>query len=184
MSKYKNFKANIIEENDRMFVLEWKNKDGSIFYSSTFYLDKVSGTLMIVSDMGTCIARWYNEVSETNLCTLLKDIYYFASKITCIDCLYIKTDEAVIEDIEKAKEIYISKYGSDDRTESDFEYIKNALLYSKIDDYPELTELYTMYKLNEIIDGEPGERLNPAVKAFSDGYIRAMKQLGRWKISL
>ena len=84
-----------------------------------------------------------------------------------------------LEFLKKAKEIYISKYGSDDRTESDFEYIKNALLYSKIDDYPELTELYTMYKLNEIIDGEPGERLNPAVKAFSDGYIRAMKQLGR-----
>lgn len=184
-NNYENFKANIIEENDRMFVFEWKNKDGSIFYSSTFYLDKVSGTLMIVSDMGTCIARWYNPVTEREMCRLVKDIAYFRSKIKAIDLMFFKNETTIAEDMDNAYKKYVEKYGEgydDDTLEdilNDFEWMKERLIYADPLFDTELEDMWGEYHLNEFIDGLPGERYNPAIELWSDGYIRAMKQLGR-----
>ncbi|WP_418576668.1 hypothetical protein [Phascolarctobacterium succinatutens] len=56
---FKNHKAKIVHDDDKMFVMEWRNKNGISSYAVKYIVDKVYGTLFVEGDLGFAIACWY-----------------------------------------------------------------------------------------------------------------------------
>lgn len=70
-------------DDEKILIIDWKNKDGSGEYAIRYTLDMEKGNFIITGDVGYCIASWYNHLTPDNLCKFLNNIGYFKEKINC-----------------------------------------------------------------------------------------------------
>ena len=91
-------------DDEKILIIDWKNKDGSGEYAIRYTLDMEKGNFIITGDVGYCIASWYNHLTPDNLCKFLNNIGYFKEKINCWTESYtyrykdIKDDLFVLKD--------------------------------------------------------------------------------------
>lgn len=57
---FSSHKAELIQDTERYFAVDWRKEDGSGDYYVNYILDKKRGSLIISGDLGDCIATWYN----------------------------------------------------------------------------------------------------------------------------
>lgn len=95
---FKNHKSKIVHDDDKMLVMEWRNKNGSSAYAVKYIVDKVCGTLFIEGDLGFAVACWYSHVTTEDILnyTNPKHIDYFVGKLKCSTDKY--TDGRVVDD--------------------------------------------------------------------------------------
>ena len=82
---FKTHKAKIVHDDDKMLVMEWRNKNGSSAYAVKYIVDKVYGTLFVEGDLGFAVACWYSHVTTEDILnyTNPKHIDYFVGKLKC-----------------------------------------------------------------------------------------------------
>ena len=84
-------------DDEKILIIDWKNKDGSGEYSIRYTLDIEKGNFIVTGDVGYCIASWYNHLTPDNLCKFLNNIVivglnliHTAIKISKMIFLYLK----------------------------------------------------------------------------------------------
>ena len=50
-------------DDEKILIIDWKNKDGSGEYAIRYTLDMEKGNFIITGDVGYCIASWYNHLT-------------------------------------------------------------------------------------------------------------------------
>lgn len=101
MRKYfKDHKAELVVDNDRLCMIDFRNKNGSSNYYVNFIIDKKNGTFIINGDLGNSVAEWYNEVTPEKIRQYISDEWYYIQKIQCATDLYTWKYEDVVEDVE------------------------------------------------------------------------------------
>lgn len=78
---FKDHKATIIINNEDVFIMEWRNKNGSSNYYIKYVLDKKLGVFMVYGDLGESIAYWYSPLEVTDITSYMYDIWYYKGKI-------------------------------------------------------------------------------------------------------
>lgn len=182
---FKDFKATLIEDTQRLTAIEWRNKDGSSNYYIDFMVDKEHGRLHISGDLGYCIADWYSPNDIINLSCYVRDICYFIEKMQATSDKYDIDAEEVKSDIESSLRELLEEDASEEEKEQfeeDLETIKDH-----IDDcYISRTEGFipddTVRDLLDKYDPEwwehgYGEKISNRVYLWSVGLNMAVDQL-------
>lgn len=98
--RFKNHKASLVVDNERITIIDWRNEDGSSDYYVSFIVDKMRGSLHIDGDLGSCIATWYNPLKIKDLASYIyHDIGYFMGKFQCTSDDYSYDDDDVFDDL-------------------------------------------------------------------------------------
>ena len=108
--RFADHKATVVLQNDDIFVLDWKNRDGSGAYYIRYIVDTRMGSLVIQGDTGSAIACWHNPVTPEEMARLVSEPGYFSSKIQCPSDIYSFTMEDVREDLDSYVGTYLLKY--------------------------------------------------------------------------
>lgn len=121
---FANHKATVLQDDDKLLAIEWRNKDGSNAYAVKYIVDKVSGTLFIEGDLGFAVACWYGKVTTENILdyTNTRNIGYFVGKIQCSTDKYSYNDDDVKTDVARKLQEVLT---GDDYTDSEIEKIKD-----------------------------------------------------------
>ena len=75
------FDATLVFEDANFFIMDWRDKNGSVNLSTRYILDKKKGDLIIKGDAGDCIASWFNPVSVEDLVHYINNTGYFMEKM-------------------------------------------------------------------------------------------------------
>ena len=75
-------KATLVQNTDRLLVIDWRRADGSGNYYVNYIFDKERGTLVVSGDLGDSIATWFNKLDPSDVKKWIKnDIEYYIKKI-------------------------------------------------------------------------------------------------------
>lgn len=83
MEKFANHKAQVVLNNERLFMIDWKSKDGGTEYEMRYALDKEHGVFTLYGDFGEAIAYFSHRVEVEDLLSYLYmcSYDYFVEKI-------------------------------------------------------------------------------------------------------
>ena len=119
--KFKNHRAKLVQDGERITVIDWRNADGRSDYYINFIVDKKRGSLIVSGDLGDSIATWYNPLTIGNLKSYIyKDIGYYMSKFQCTSDRYFYEEDHVFECLLDDLQI---------------ECMEDYIAYSEFDDY-------------------------------------------------
>lgn len=129
------FEPVLVHEDESIFIMDWRDKNGSGNLATRYIVDKKKGTLIITGDAGDCIACWYNKLTPEDLAVYINSVGYFVGKMQCTTDKYEWRDEDIKTDLENIKaELIRDKrehpdwYSwSETVIEDDFEYIADEL---------------------------------------------------------
>lgn len=178
MRKYfENHKAEIVVDNDRICMIDFRNKNGSSNYYVNFIIDKKNGTLIISGDLGDSIALWYNEITPEKIRQYISDEWYYIQKIQCATDLYTWKYEDVVEDVED--ELADWEFDDDDEWDEILDEISESTSYDGFYPTDRLTTLISE------IDADYcewlyrcGRRVDNRVYLWITAYQMACEQLG------
>ena len=190
-SHFKDHKAEIAVDNDRICVIDFRNKNGSGEYYVNFIIDKQRGMFVVSGDLGESVAMWYNHLYPADVKRYIYDVDYYIKKIQCSTDLYEYDVDDIAEDIadiiheagEFAEPEHITiESHTDEENEwwsEVVEEIENCIHDNNF--YPSET-LHDM--INEIVSDSwewlwrCGRRINPRVYLWTVAYQMACEQLG------
>lgn len=166
--KFKNHKATIITETENIFVMEWKNKNGSQEYFVKYILDKQQGVFMVYGDLGESMAYWHNELEVTDVTSFVYDIGYYSEKIKIGNIYTLRYDD-IINDLSELRKEYIDNTEALQSFDKALECVKydNNALYELLTEYIETDELSCV-----------GKRLDQRIHLWAAGFLLACEQLG------
>ena len=188
--RFSTHKANIVTENDRYFILDWRREDGGGDWYINFIVDKKRGAFIVSGDLGNSIAVWYNPTTPENIRRYIKSIGYYTKKIQCSSNLYVYDEDDIIADLKDhididAENAYLETHDEFEDSSDLWENIKDHIcdsLYGR-------DQFIPSDGLREIIeDFDPdywewlhdcGKRIDGRVYIWTIGFHMAMKQLGR-----
>lgn len=159
---FRDHKATVAINNDRLLVLDWKNKDGCSNNEVHYILDKVQGGFIIYGDLGETTACWRHPVEPKDLISYLYSLPYFLEKIEA-GRRYIWDIQKGLDDLEERlkhlKEVYEKQGRSTDQLIKDFkrmekryeEYTDVAYPNERIED-EEFCDLWVKYFYDETPD--------------------------------
>ena len=188
--RFSTHKANIVTENDRYFILDWRREDGCGDWYINYIVDKKRGALIVSGDLGDSIAVWYNPVTPEELRGYVFSVDYYIGKIECASDLYVYDGDDIIADLKE----HIDIDAENAYLETHDEFEDSSDLWKNIEDhiYDSLysRDLFIPTEgLREIIeDFDPdywewlsdcGKHINGRVYIWAIGFNMAMKQLGR-----
>lgn len=83
MEVFANHKAQVVLNNERLFMIDWKSKDGGTEYEMHYTLDKEHGVFTLYGDLGEAIAYFSGRVEVKDLLSYLHmcSYDYFVEKI-------------------------------------------------------------------------------------------------------
>lgn len=136
------FEAYLVHEDDNIFVMDWKDKNGSGNLATRYIVDKKRGTFIITGDSGHCIACWYNPIKVEDLVHYINSTGYFMEKIQCTDHKYTYAPDDIDEDLEDTKQMIVKEKLEDyDGDEENIEYIE--WLDEFEEDFMKISEIVT-----------------------------------------
>lgn len=181
---FENHVATVLVDNDDLFSLDWRNKDGGSDYYVRYIVDKKLGTFYISGDIGSCVSYWYHSVQPRHIAVYIRNLPYFISKIECSSDKYIRTEEQIKIDLDKLKAEIIEERWVDDLSEidNDFKEIENYFLENlRAEIYydQDIIEIFEKYceEWWEVFDSI-GIVVHPRLELWSDGFNLALEQLG------
>lgn len=168
---FKDHVAKVIENNANVFIVDWKNANGSSTYYIRYILDKPTGTLVIQGDLGYAIASWnfYKEVYE--VVQHMNIAEYFVEKLQCSTDVYVYDEEDITEDLYTYLGEIIGDYKPEEHKQiyKDFEFIEQEIKYARSNDEKysvQLCEMLQKYDDNWECNyylNNAGERIAPRV---------------------
>lgn len=184
---FKNHVAKVVIDTGELFILEWKNASGSSEYEVRYTLDIPHGDLFITGDLGSAVAKWYNEMTPEKLYGCLNDPGYFADKCVCATDKFTFLEDDIEEDLLEIRERIRKEVKEDDadKLNSDFLFIEIMLsspgvmiALSAGGGYPyNVEETIKHYeKTYNVSFRKVGKRLDPRVSLWTEGYRMAMDQ--------
>lgn len=83
IEKFANHKAQVVLNNEQLFMIDWKSKDGGTEYEMHYILDKERGVFTLYGDFGEAIAYFSHRVEVEDLLSYLYmcSYDYFVEKI-------------------------------------------------------------------------------------------------------
>ncbi len=132
------FDATLVYEDDRLFVMDWKDKNGSGNLSTRYIVDKQKGSLILEGDSGFMTACWYNPVQVEDLVHYINSTGYFMEKMRCTDHKYTYDTDDITADLEEEKAELI-KNKREEMDENSDEY--QEWLSELEEDFDELEEI-------------------------------------------
>lgn len=184
------FAATLVYEDDYLFVMDWKDKNGSGNLATRYIVDKKKGDLIIKGDAGCCIASWYNPVSVESLVHYINDTGYFIGKFQCSTNRYTYEWQDVEEDLEDEKQEYLKMLHDGDigritekELKEDFERMEDILTDFPLSEnctYPEeLTDLMSKYDPDwwEGSFSRLGQRISKRIYLWTYGYQEGVERI-------
>lgn len=98
--------ADLLLNNDRFTIIDWKKADLSTEYYVNYIIDKKRGVLIISGDLGDAVANWYNENTPEDIASYTRSIGYFISKMQTATNSYYYDEDNVIADIKEEVGVY------------------------------------------------------------------------------
>lgn len=160
------FEAYLVHEDDNVFIMDWKDKNGSGNLATRYIVDKKRGTFIITGDSGHCVACWYNPIKVEDLVHYINSTGYFMEKIRCSDHMYTYEYEHIREDLDDIKKQIIKEqlddYDGDEEDENyqewleefedDFEEIEDIIINSTPQHYMTETRYICSEELDELAE--------------------------------
>lgn len=179
---FKDFQAKKLVDDKNFLVIDWKNKNGSGEYSIRYTLDIEKGNFIVTSDVGYCIASWYNHLTPDNLCKFLNNIGYFKEKINCWTESYTYRYKDIKDDLFVLKNDLLNDTDfSEEEINEDIEEILSMAEYIEkgMASYPDLIDIYTKYYSDWWDSGFStlGRRISDRIYLWAAGFQMAWKQL-------
>lgn len=193
-NNFEHHKANLIQNTDRYFIVDWRDENGSNINYVNYIIDKSTGTIIITGDLGDCVATWFNALEPEQIRNFIRnDISYFISKIQCTSDKYTWNNDDIFEDImDKLKSLNDdddfndffddNNLGIDDMDDLEYE-IKNAIGCSAIT--PEFHPSNQLYDIISEFDTDCiewlsycGQKIDNRLYMWAYGFDKAMCQLG------
>lgn len=184
------FEPTLVYEDDRIFIMDWRDKGGSGNLATRYIVDKEKGDLIIKGDAGDCIASWFNSVTVEDLVCYVNSTYYFIEKIQCSTHKYSYEWEDVKEDLEDRKQDILGLYSDGDLDDDiqisdineDFERMLDILGEFDLDEnttYPaELTDLFQKYDSDWFESfANLGGRIDRRIYLWIYGYQKGVEKL-------
>lgn len=171
---FKDHKATIIINNEDVFIMEWRNKNGSSNYYIKYVLDKKLGVFMVYGDLGESIAYWYSPLEVTDITSYMYDIWYYKGKIKTGD-VYTRYYDDIEYDLKEYLKECFGKEKLNEKEKKEYEAIDEYIEYGEYDEYS-LHEQLVDYIEEEIL-GDIGLRLNQRVYLWAAGFLLACEQL-------
>lgn len=132
---FKDFQAKKIVDDEKILIIDWKNKDGSGEYAIRYTLDMEKGDFIITGDVGYCIASWHNHLTPDNLSKFLDNIGYFKEKIECWSEKYTYRYKDIKADLNMLKDDLLADTDfTEEEIDKDFEEILSMALYRSWND--------------------------------------------------
>lgn len=183
--RYQNFEAKVLPwSTDKIWGLDWKNKDGSGTHAVRYILDIEKGNLMITGDWGCAVVSWYNEVPPQKLRSLVRDIGYFVEKIRCGMDLYTYYPVDIAADLDEVEEIWRRQKNDSWNPVIEETMAKLRAWFKENDihgtDYPkEVTDLFGIFDSNWRYSTylQIGKRISDRVYMWQIGLLMALDQL-------
>lgn len=168
---FENFQAKIKAQNDELFALEWRNKNGSGQYMINYVLDKNTGTFYISGDLGQAVACWYNGLTPRGMVRLMNDPHYFIGKMNTSNRTYTYNGKDVEADL-------LELCGDYDTVLKILSAYEDCIIGTTFKPSYELKKAVRELSLDEaILDGIAGRRIDACVFLWQLGYALAMEQL-------
>ncbi|MCD8150568.1 MAG: hypothetical protein LUE92_13630 [Clostridiales bacterium] len=184
------FEPVLLYEDDRLFVMDWKDKNGSGNLATRYIVDKEKGDLIIKGDAGCCIASWYNEVTVENMACYINSTGYFIEKMNCTDHKHTYKWDDVKKDLEDEKQEYLRLIRDgdlesidEDELNEDFDEMQDILADLNLNDesvYPsELTDLFSKYNSDwwEGPFSYLGRRIDSRIYLWTYGFQEGVERL-------
>lgn len=184
------FDSTLVFEDEKIFIMDWKDKNGSGNLSTRYIVDKEKGDLVIKGDSGDCVASWYSPITVENLVHYINSTYYFIEKMRCSTNKYTYDHHDVEEDLEEEKQdcLKLIRDGNldgitEEELEEDFDRMQEILDDYQIDEntvYPEeLTDLFCKYDTGwwEGAFSELGKRIDKRIYLWVFGYQEGVERL-------
>lgn len=168
-------------DDEKILIIDWKNKDGSGEYAIRYTLDMEKGNFIITGDV-YCIASWYNHLTPDNLCKFLNNIGYFKEKINCWTESYTYRYKDIKDDLFVLKDDLLNDTDfSEEEIDEDIEEILSMAEYIEkgMASYPDLIDIYTKYYSDWWDSGFStlGRRISDRIYLWAAGFQMAWKQL-------
>ena len=190
------FGATPVYEDDRFFVMDWRDKNGSEALAVRYILDKGKGDLAITGDAGCCVAGWIGPVSVEDAAECLNDPEGFIEAIQCATNKYTYDWDDVVEDLEAEKADHLKAlcdggaWAEDlEELEADFRQMEALLTYTRLGEtcmYPEeLVSLIMKYD-PDWWDGPfamLGRRIDGMVYLWAYGFQEGVRTLRDRKLA-
>lgn len=184
------FEPTLIFEDEKLFVMDWRDKGGSGNLATRYIVDKEKGNLIITGDAGDCIASWYNEITPEKLVVYINSTGYFMEKMQCTTNKYTYKHEDIETDLEEQKQEYLGLLQNGDidcvteeELKEDFERIAEIL-----EDYPpgentvyssEMTDILQKYDADwwEGPFSHLGRRIDKRIYLWTYGFQEGVERL-------
>lgn len=181
---FKDFQAKKIVDDEKILIIDWKNKDGSGEYAIRYTLDMEKGNFIITGDVGYCIASWHNHLTPDNLSKFLDNIGYFKEKIECWSEKYTYRYKDIKADLNMLKDDLLADTDfTEEEIDKDFEEILSMADYIEAGmiAHPDLVEIYEKY-YSDWYDsdfGTLGRRISDRIYLWVAGFQMAWQQLSK-----